>query len=176
MGWELGVCVSPNCTDATSASQVGALEPVSNATGCSSSALPPVPSNATQVGSGLSSGGASIATALETASVRSIPQPPQSGSPVRAELIKCGLRERQFSEAVAHPLCQTVRVSTAGTYDCKWRVYESWCRTEQISPLKASVQQLADFFEFLFSSHKLAPSTIKGYRLAISTVFQLQGG
>ena len=63
-----------------------------------------------------------------------------------------------------------------GIYDCKWRVSESWCRTEQISPLKAFVQQLADFFEFLFSSRKLAPSTIKGYRSAISTVFRLQGG
>lgn len=31
-----------------------------------------------------------------------------------------------------------------------------------------SVQLLVDFLEFLFSSRKLAPSTIEGYRLAIS--------
>ena len=42
------------------------------------------------------------------------------------------------------------------------RVYESWCRSEQINPLEASVQQLADFLDFLFSTRKLAPFTMKG--------------
>ena len=46
MGPALGICLSPNCADATSASQVGALEPVSNASGRSSSALPAMASNA----------------------------------------------------------------------------------------------------------------------------------
>ena len=41
--------------NATSASQVGALTPVSNATGCSPSARPAVASNAAQVASGRSS-------------------------------------------------------------------------------------------------------------------------
>ena len=40
-------------------------------------------------------------------------------------------------------------------YDCKWRVYESSCLKQQISPLQATVQQLADFFEFLFSSRPI---------------------
>lgn len=101
---------------------------------------------------------------------------PFAGLSVRLELIQRGLRERQFSQAVADRLCHTVTASTAGIYDCKWRVYEGWCRTEQISPLQASVQQLAEFFAFLFSTRKLASSTIKGYRSAISTVFRLQGG
>ena len=113
MGRALGVCLSPNCADAMSASQVGALEPVSNTTGRFSSALPAMASNAPQVASGSSMGGASNAMALETASVRSIPQPPRSGSSVHVELIECGLRERQFSEAVAHCLSQTVKASTA---------------------------------------------------------------
>ena len=63
-----------------------------------------------------------------------------------------------------------------GIYDCKWRVYETWCHAEQISPLQATVQQLAEFLEFPFLTRKLTPSAIKGYRSAISTVFQLQGG
>ena len=57
LGRALGVCLSPNCANATSASQVGALEPVSNTTDRSSSALPAMASNAPQVASGLSSGG-----------------------------------------------------------------------------------------------------------------------
>ena len=158
------------------ASQVGAFRPVSNATGGSTSTLPAVVSNTPLVACGLSNGGSAISATPETTSVRSVPQPSQTGSSVRMELIECGLRERQFSEAVAHPLCQTVKASPAGIYDCKWRVYESWCRAEQISSLQATVQQLAEFLEFLFSTRKLAPSTIKGYRSAISTVFRLQGG
>ena len=81
-----------------------------------------------------------------------------------------------FSDADAHRLCHTVRASTAGIFDCKWRVYEGWCHTEQFSPYQASVHQLAEFFEFLFSTRKLASSTNKGYRSAISTVFRLRGG
>ena len=123
MGEALGVCLYPNCADATSGSQVGELKPVSNATGCSSSALPAVASNGTQVASGPSSGGGSIATTLETASASSIPQPSRTGSSFRVELIAADLRERQFSEAVAHRLCQTVRASTAGIYDCECREF-----------------------------------------------------
>lgn len=176
LGQTLGICLSSDCANATSTSQVSALRSVSNATGGATSALSTLASNVTRVAGGLSPEGAPISTTPEATSVGGISQPSRTGSSVRLELIQRGLRERQFSEAVAHRLCQTVRASTAGIYDCKWRVYESWCRTEQISPLQASVQQLAEFFEFLFSTRKLASSTIKGYRSAISTVFRLQGG
>ena len=176
LGPALGICLSSNCADATGTSQVGAFRPVSNAAGGSTSTLPAVASNAPRVACGLSTGGAAISATPEITSVRSVPQPSRRGSSVRMELIERGLRERQFSEAVAHRLCQTVRAFATGIYDCKWRVYESWCRAEQISPLQATVQQLAEFLEFLFSTRKLAPSTIKGYRSAISTVFRLQGG
>lgn len=159
-----------------SASQVSALRPVSNATGGATSALSTLASNATRVAGGLSPEGAPITTTPEAASVGGISQPSRTGSSVRLELIQRGLREPQFSEAVAHRLCQTVSASIAGIYDCKWQVYEGWCRTEQISLLQASVQQLAEFLEFLFSTRKLASSTIKGYRSVISTVFRLQGG
>ena len=135
LGPALGTCLSSNCADATSASQVDAFRPVSNAAGGSTSTLPVMASNAPRVACGLSTGGAAISATPETTS--------RTGSSVRNELIERGLRERQFSEAVVHRLCQTVRASTAGIYDCKWRVYESWCRAQQISPLQATVQQLA---------------------------------
>ena len=176
LGSALGICLSSNCADVTSASQVGAFRPVSNSAGGSTSTLPTVAFNAPRVACGLSMGGATTSATPETTSVRSVPQPFQTGSSVRMEVVESGLRERQLSVAVAHCLCQTYRAFTAGIYDCKWRVYESWCRAEQISPLQATVQQLAKFLEFLFSTRKLALSIIKGYRSAISTVFRLQGG
>lgn len=73
LGQVVSVCLSPKCTNATSASQVGALTPVSNATGCSPSALPAVASNAAQVASRLSSRETSITMAPGAASVRGIP-------------------------------------------------------------------------------------------------------
>ena len=108
-------------------------------------------------------------------SVRSIPQPSPTGSFAHMELIERGLQERQFSDAVAHHLCQTVTAFTAGILDCKWRIYESWCRAEQISPLQATVQQLSEFLEFLSSTCMLASFTMKGYRSAIRTLYQLHG-
>ena len=69
----VGVCISPSCNNATTASQVGALNPVSNAAGCSPSALPVMASNAAQVASKFSSGETSITMTLKTASVNGIP-------------------------------------------------------------------------------------------------------
>ena len=132
--------------------------------------------NTSHSASGFSSGDTPSTMTAETASFRSVSQPSRAGLSVRVELIERSLRDQQFSDAVTRRLTQTVRASTAGIYDCKSQVYESWCHMQQISPLKATVQQLADFYEFLFSSRKLVPCTIKGYRLAISTAFHLQGG
>lgn len=109
LGQALGGCLPT----ATSASQVGALDPVSIATGCSSWALPVVAYNATWGASGLSSGDAFIST-----TIRSIPQLPQTDSSVRVEVIEHGLGEQQFSVAVPHHLCQTFRALTARIYDC----------------------------------------------------------
>ena len=46
---------------------------------------------------------------------------------------------------------------------------------KQINPVKATVQQLADFFIFLFEEKKLAISSIQGYRSCISKVFLARG-
>lgn len=69
----MGVCISPSCNNATTASHVGALNPVSNAAGFSPSALPVVASNAAHVASKLSSGETSITMTPTAASVNAIP-------------------------------------------------------------------------------------------------------
>ena len=73
LGQVVSLCLSPNCTNATTVSQVGALNPVSNAAGCSPSALPTVSSNAAQVSSRLFSRETSITMTPGAASVRGIP-------------------------------------------------------------------------------------------------------
>ncbi|CAG2193457.1 unnamed protein product [Mytilus edulis] len=52
----------------------------------------------------------------------------------------------------------------------------SWCSEKEIDPFQISVQQLADFLIHLFEEKGLSPSTIKGYRSAISRTIQLSGG
>lgn len=72
--------------DAASASQVGSLRSVSNASSGSTSALPAVASNASQLVSRFSRGGTPITSTAETATVGSFSQPFRTSSSVRVEL------------------------------------------------------------------------------------------
>ena len=62
-----------------------------------------------------------------------------------------------------------------GVYESKWKVFGEWYHVKQINPVKATVQQLADFLIFLFEEKKLAISSIQGYRSCISKVFLARG-
>ena len=82
---------------------------------------------------------------------------------------------RGFSEAVAQRLAISQRQPSAGVYESKWKVFGEWCHVKQINPVKATVQQLADFLIFLFEEKKLAISSMQGYRSCISKVFLARG-
>jgi hypothetical protein len=69
-----------------------------------------------------------------------------------------------------------VQESTSIVYDAKWTIFSDWCVGREIDPFKISVQQLADFLVFLFEVKGLAPSTVKGYRSAISRSIDISGG
>ena len=110
---------------------------------------------------------ADLLTPLSSASVAS--------QPSRLEVIKGFHQERGFSEAVAQRLAISQRQSSAVVYESKWKVFGEWCHVKQINPVKATVQQLADFLIFLFEEKKLAISSIQGYRSCISKVFLARG-
>ena len=110
---------------------------------------------------------ADLLTPLSSASVAS--------QPSRLEVIKGFHQERGFSEAVAQSLAISQRQSSAVVYESKWKVFGEWCHVKQINPVKATVQQLADFLIFLFEEKKLAISSIQGYRSCISKVFLARG-
>ena len=110
---------------------------------------------------------ADLLTPLSSASVAS--------QPSRLEVIKGFHKERGFSEAVAQRLAISQRQSSAVVYESKWKVFGEWCHVKQIDPVKATVQQLADFLIFLFEEKKLAISSIQGYRSCISKVFLSRG-
>ena len=110
---------------------------------------------------------ADLLTPLSSASVAS--------QPSRLEVIKGFHQERGFSEAVAQRLAISQRQSSAVVYESKWKVFGEWCHVKQSNPVKATVQQLADFLIFLFEEKKLAISSIQGYRSCISKVFLARG-
>ena len=83
---------------------------------------------------------ADLLTPLSSASMES--------QPSRLEVIKEFHKERGFSEAVAQRLAISQRQSLAGVYKSKWKVFGEWCHVKQINPVKATVQQLADFLIF----------------------------
>ena len=95
--------------------------------------------------------------------------------PSRLEVIKGFHKERGFSEAVAQTFAIYQRQSSVGVYESKWKVFREWCHVKQINPVKATVQQLADFLIFLFEEKKLAISSIQGYRSCIYKVFLARG-
>lgn len=61
-------------------------------------------------------------------------------------------------------------------YGHKWDKWVAWCSTNSIDPVAPSETELANFLGFLSQSEKLASSTVKGYRSAISTTIRQLGG
>ena len=68
------------------------------------------------------------------------------------------------------------RSSTQSVYQTYWAGWVAWCTARDISPVKPSVFQLANFLSGLSVSQNLALSTIKGYRSAIVTTIKQLGG
>ena len=86
------------------------------------------------------------------------------------------LRQKGFSETATKHISSSLRESTSIVYDAKWTIFSDWCVGREIDPFKISFQQLADFLVFLFEVKGLAPSTVKGYRSAISRTIHIDGG
>ena len=80
-----------------------------------------------------------------------------------------------FSREVSQRIASGGRAdSTHRIYDSKWERFTVWCTERDTYPLEASVAQVCDFFNMLFSEG-LAPVTIEGYRSAIDSVWAIQG-
>ena len=82
----------------------------------------------------------------------------------RAQTIK----EQGFSSPVAARIEAPQRRSTRAVYEAKWALFVRWCETSQVDFRNPSIKQIADFLLHLFQEKNLQPSTIDGYRSAIS--------
>ena len=74
-----------------------------------------------------------------------------------------------FSDKAAGMSSKFLRPSTRGTYDSRLQYFFKWCSNIQIDPTSAPIGKIADFLIHLFDK-KLAISTIRGYRSAISAI------
>ena len=90
------------------------------------------------------------------------PEPPCMAP--RASAIK----EQGFSDAVAARIEAPQRGSTRSVYEAKWAIFTKWCISNQVDFKSPPVKSVADFLMHLFEDKKLQPSTIDGYRSAIS--------
>ena len=85
--------------------------------------------------------------------------------------IRCANFPKEVSKRIANP----ARQSSTRVYNAKWRIFARWVQGRGCVPTQASVQLIADFFLYLFDDRKCSPSTIKGYRAAISDTFKCLG-
>ena len=66
-----------------------------------------------------------------------------------------------------------VRTSTSRLYQAKWMLFCGWCRGRGVD--YATVPLIVDFLVHLRCDKGLSLSAIKGYRVALNSVFALKG-
>ena len=103
-------------------------------------------------------------TAIQQGSSQGSDQLKPSRLAPRAEAIK----QQGFSSPVASRIEAPQRSSTKTVYEAKWSVFVRWCETSQVDFRSPSVKQIADIILHLFQEKNLQPSTIDGYRSAIT--------
>ena len=86
------------------------------------------------------------------------------------ETVKKGKLKKGFSARAASIMASARRSSTTRTYDARLKRFYSWCEERNTDPSSASVTQISDFLQQLFDKHKFSPTTIAGYRSAISLI------
>ena len=100
-------------------------------------------------------------------------QPDPAQEPVKPEPTylapgATAIKEQRFSEAVAARIETPQRGSIRSVYEAKWTIFPKWCLSNQVDFRAPPLKAIADFLLHLFQDRKLQPSTIDGYRSAIT--------
>ena len=78
------------------------------------------------------------------------------------------IKEQGFSEAVAAQIEAPQRGSTRSIFEAKWTTFTKQCLSNQVDFRASPIKSITNFLLYLFQDRKLQPSTIYGYRSAIS--------
>ena len=57
----------------------------------------------------------------------------------------CSLQNRGLSEKAIILLCASWRSNTESSYSSSWRIWETWCTSEGINPLRATIENVLEF-------------------------------
>ena len=91
-----------------------------------------------------------------------IPEPPHLVSRSSAR------QEHGFTAEVAERIAAPQRLSTRSIYTSKLTVFQRWCTQKQVDFRSPSIGDICNFFWYLFNDLNRCPSTIEGYRTAIT--------
>ena len=89
------------------------------------------------------------------------------------EVIKHLVRKVGFSGKVVEVVAADLRGSTAAIYQGKWSRFLYWCHGQNLSPCKATVHQVVEFFLNLRRELKLLVPAVKSYHVALNLVSSL---
>jgi len=117
-----------------------------------------------------------VSRSANTDTLRSIMQGSRNVKSTCLETVRKHVKKQGFSDKVAARIANNVRQSSQKIYAGKWDSFCKWAKSKGISnPIKANVQQIADFLNHKFEVDQLEVSTIQGYRAAICRVLKLAG-
>ena len=141
---------------------------------------PRVARDAMVLGSGGSLGqGTSTAPSLEdTTETGTFQQVPQQCGVPEPTCVASGFQESnsgRFSSEVAERIKASQKESSRKVYQSRWTIYGQWCSQNKADITSATVPQVAEFLNYLFTVKNLKPATITCYRTAIADAFGSQG-
>ena len=76
-----------------------------------------------------------------------------------------------FSKDSAQLMVESRRLSTRKIYQSRWSVYRKWCKDNNVTSSRPTIPKIADFLTWLHKSRKLSPTSVKGYRSMLASVF-----
>lgn len=163
----VSVCLSPVCTSQSSGEKIRTNRTLSDDIGGSVLANEKLVRDTGEISSGSTNRIAKLGEVTQTTNTANISRELRTVKTTRVELIKKRLEKCGFSSSVVDRLSQAVRPSTSSLYDKRWKSFVKWCEPLRVSPLEASVPQILDYLEFLFTELKLVAGTVTGHKTAI---------
>ena len=94
----------------------------------------------------------------------------------RVALMRSKLRARHVSAVAIDLALRGKRDSTNNIYNIRWRIWAIWCLKQGFSPLHPREEDLVNFLSDLSSTKDAAPSTLLGYRSAVTSTIALIKG
>ena len=117
----------------------------------------------------------SLEDTTETTTFQQVPQ--QHGAP-ESTCVASGFQESnsgRFSSEVAERIKAPQRESSRKVYQSRWTIFGQWCSQNKADIISATVPQVAEFLNYLFTVKNLKPATITGYKTAIVDALGSQG-